>query len=148
MRKWLWLFLILAGVGAIVFTAATTTLGAGPPFGVGVLVVFTWIAAGALQSHVIGIRRRLVRHIGDKWDRIEIVSHVIPTADRPNFQLALDDLRNSEPSPKSIYGVLVSERGLTAIKSSNPEPVAIEWEQFPSGPDTHVPCATNAIYLL
>jgi hypothetical protein len=148
MRKWLSLFLILIGVGAIALTAATSTRGAGPPFAVAVLVIFTWIGVGILQAHVVGLRRRLVRHIGGKWERIEIVSHVIPTADRPNFQLALDNLRSADPSPKPVYGVLVSERGLTSIKNANPEPVAIEWEQFPSGTDTNVPCATNAIYLL
>jgi hypothetical protein len=108
-----------------------------------ILSVFVWIGVGVLQSHIFGLRRKLTRHLRDNWNNVAIVSHVIPTAERANFQLALDELRLAESSPKPVYGTRLAEAGLTAIKTSNPEPVAIEWEQFPSGPDTNVPCATT-----
>src|SRR3954463_11474473 len=115
MRKWLWLFLILAGVAFPIVVGIKSEVGAGPVVAAGIISVFTWIGASALLSHIFGVRRRLKSHlaIGDDWKNVAIVTHVIPTAERANFQLALDDLRGAEPRPKPVYGVQAGERGLT-----------------------------------
>ena len=146
MRQFIWLVLVLAGVAGTIFAAIFH--GGQFAFATAVLTVFTWVVVGKLQSHLLGLRRRLVRHVPGDWKDIQIVSHVIPTAERANFQLALDELRRGEASPKRVYGTGMAQSGLTNIVLNNPEPAAIEWEQFPSGTDTNVPCATNAIYLL
>src|SRR3954454_22990935 len=100
MRKWMWLFLILAGVAFPIIVAATNRRGqAGPVVAAMILSIFLWIGVGVLQSHVVGLRRKLTRHLRDNWNNVAIVSHVIPTAERANFQLALDELRLAEPSP-------------------------------------------------
>lgn len=146
MRAVLWITLILTGLAAALYTLVVH--GGGPAFGVGVVSVFTLIAFGALQTHVLGLRGQIRRHVPVDWKDIGVVSHVIPTTERANFQLALDEVRRRDARPKLVYGVASPDVRLNGMVQHDREPVAVQWEQFPSGLDTTVPCATNALYLL
>jgi hypothetical protein len=147
----IWLTLVIAGILAVIAALASiSVLGAVITGG---LVLVTWICWGAWVSWYFGIRRHVLMHLGTEPDTWQVVTHVIPTTERVNIQLAVDDLRGAGSKALPIFGIAVAHFGhdphdITFHVRTNPFPEPLQWESFPRALKEKMNCATNALYLL
>jgi hypothetical protein len=152
-----WFVLVGGGLVTIILSVLLAT----PPIAiaVGIASVGIWIAFGVTTVWYFGIRRQVSAHVGSRWNVGEVLRHRVRTAERVNLQLALDWLQSQSGTvgPFGIRGLGESEEydgpPLTPIEIvglilSNPEPVAIVWEPFPTSFTETMHCAGNALYLL
>jgi hypothetical protein len=115
----------------------------------GGLVIVTWICWGIWTRWYYGIRRHVLNHLGGEPNHWQVVTHVIPTTERVNVQLALDHLRGSGPKAPPIFGIEIERfPGSTYYIGNNPWPEPLQWESFPRSLKEKMNCATNALYLL
>ncbi len=147
MVKFGWWVLVLGGIAASIYAAIHAPGGA--VFATVVLCIFTLYLYGFALSYFLGIRRHIIRHLGRRWMRGEVLTHVIRTSERVDLQLTLDRLRaESTPTTKLFGYATANGGGIVQTISRNPKPVPLAWESYPSAANQSVPCATNAMYLL
>ncbi len=65
MLKAAWIVLVVAGVVSAM--AGFIFLGGAPATAISIGAVATWIAFGTITSHFVGIRRRVIIHLGRDW---------------------------------------------------------------------------------
>ena len=144
-RVIVWIVLIVGGTVAV-FTLLWRGAETGAVVAAGVATVFTWFVWNWLTGLVFGLRGQVRGHLRSGWERVEVLKHPVPRRTRADLQIALDFVRERDPRPEPVYGV--GETNLTRVVRINAEPQPIEWEQFPSGLDRTMRCATTALYLL
>lgn len=148
-----WLVLIIGGILAVLLSALFAPWhreGAAAALSGGLSIVI-WICYGVITSHYCGIRRHVFKHLGgrDTVPQWQVVTHVIPTTERVNVQLALDHLRGSGANAPPVFGINTDHVGeITLYISNNPFPQPLQWESFPRSLKEKMNSATNALYLL
>jgi hypothetical protein len=147
--------LVVGGVTAVVVTGVYSR-------GVEPMLVAVACMCGALfvwnivTSTILGIKRHVVRHLGDRWSQGEIVNQTFQTGQRVNLQLALDRLSNDPRTGGPVFGLprggLCGHggevRGLTLLIHSNPEPSPLDYDNLPRSPGQSIGCVGNGLYLL
>jgi ATP-dependent 26S proteasome regulatory subunit len=103
------------------------------------------------------LRRRLREHLGSvELEPLQIASRHVSVPDRPNLQLALDDLL-SQPGWKGEYLGVQSPYSIVSLgmivspqreRSMIPLPGPAEWVAVPLEPGRTLPCAVNALVLV
>jgi hypothetical protein len=146
-----WLVLVVGGIVAVILAVALGSAAGG--FIAGGCAVVTWICWGMFTNHQFGIRRHVFKHLGGEPENWQVVTHVIPTSERVNLQLALDHLRGVGPSALQLFGVPTDEfsrfaQDVIPLVRGNPFPQPLQWESFPRSLKDKMNCATNALYLL
>jgi SpoVK/Ycf46/Vps4 family AAA+-type ATPase len=146
-----WLTLVIGGLSTVILSLAFGSVTAAVI--AGGLVIITWICSGVWITWYYGIRRHVFKHLGNEPETWQVVTHVIPTSERVNVQLALDHLRGSGPHALPIFGLETSvystqSQDLTHHIRNNPFPQPLQWESFPRSLKDKMNCATNALYLL
>jgi hypothetical protein len=142
-----WWVLLLGAVATCVCTAIYAP--GGPVVAAVILSIFALCLYGFTLSHFLGIRRKVVRHLGRRWMRGEVVTHIIQTSERVDLQLTLDRLRAEHtPATKTIGYAISYHAGIVGVISQNPKPVPLAWESYQSSATQMLTCATNALYLL
>jgi SpoVK/Ycf46/Vps4 family AAA+-type ATPase len=148
-----WLVLIIGGILAVLLSVLFAPWHReGPAAAVaGGLSFVTLICYGVITAHYCGIRRHVFKHLGgrDTVPRWQVVTHVIPTTERVNVQLALDHLRGAGPRALPVFGIAIDViLDVVAYVRNNPFPQPLQWESFPRSLKETMNCATNALYLL
>lgn len=146
-----WLILVVAGIlTTILALALISEIGAVVSGG---LWIITWICWGIWTKWYYGIRRHVLDHLGGEPGNWQVVAHVIPTIERVNVQLALDQMRGPGPNALPVFGVQDAlydhtASGIASHIRTNPFPEPLQWESFPRSLKEKMNCATNALYLL
>lgn len=146
-----WFFLVIAGILITIVSLVTiSVIGAVVAGG---LTIISWICWGVWTSWYFGLRRPVLNHLGGEMNNWQIVTHVIPTTERANVQLALDHLRGIGAKILPVYGLRYEEWGPRSGNVGghvryNPWPEPLQWESFPRSLKDKMNCATNALYLL
>lgn len=113
---------------------------------VGVVVVT--IVANIVVSHVKGIRRPVIRHLGCDLDKAESLGSDVKRWDQVNVLLALEEFRGQCNGEMLPYSNVWSATKLAETVKANPHRAGTEFGRYPSGVDETVDCPTNALYLL
>jgi hypothetical protein len=159
-RVVVWFILVLGGVAGVIVALAFLELA--PAAAIGVAVVASWVAWGVFTAWLYGVKRHVVRHLGEQWFKGTVLTHTIRTGERINVQIALDRLRKGEPPRAPMFGMPVDSfsynrfgelaepttSSLVAVIMGNPEPLPLTWERLPAGNHTTRNCVNNALYLL
>lgn len=146
-----WVTLVISGIVAVILSLACLSVTGA--FITGGLVIITWICGGVWTNWYYGIRRHVFQHLGKEPKTWQVVTHVIPTSDRVNVQLALDHLRGSGPNALPVFGLDTDHYSRHPLDAThhirnNPFPQPLQWESFPRSLKDKMNCATNALYLL
>src|SRR3954452_24117279 len=127
MKKVAWFVLIGLGV---VGTLAVLLLSRRPQNAIaaGIISIGVWSAFGSLLAHLPGLRRRLLRHLGRRFNPADaqVVSHLVSPNDRPNLQLALNAIRARRDPPRPVLGPHAEHVSPNSLNPANPSPVPVE----------------------
>lgn len=146
-------FLLVAGALAVIISLALNQTQCAILFGVvAFFLIALWLSA---FNYALGIRRHVVRHLGWRWHKGAVLSHKVRTAERVNFQAALDALLEAPGHKGTVFGFGAREYSrsfdppdIFARINTNPEPHAIARDTLPGGAGRRVNVADEALYLL